>query len=49
MSQEQVTEHIFRQIVGDMWCAYCGLPKEAHRFETVEQVAQYRDAQQAPE
>lgn len=46
MSQEQVTEHVFRQMEGDMWCVYCGLPKAAHRFETVEQMVKHQDAQQ---
>ena len=49
MSQEQITEHVFRLMEGDMWCLYCGFPKEAHLFKTAEELEKFNAVPPAPE
>ena len=48
MSLEQVTDHVFRQMIGDRWCVQCGMPDVAHRFFSEEKLKQYQEAQRAP-
>jgi hypothetical protein len=49
MSQEQVSDHVFRQMEGDMWCVRCGMPKAAHLFLSEVEMKAYEAAQRAPE
>lgn len=49
MSIEQVNDHVFKQMEGDMWCIRCGMPKAAHRFLYDADMRDYETAQRALE